>query len=407
MIWPKVIADGTRDTLISLTNTRNETAYAHCEYVNAISTCALTGTFCSIPNATPGSPGACEPIMGNVCTQQWREADFDVILTRQQPTFWRVSTGRVDNPFLPADGACDTIPGDAGPPPVAERQSCPGSSWSAWFRRPFSPSSGFLTCIQVAMDGGQVGSNGLKGEATIETVGSTQISTYNSINVEAVGDVAAVDGLVELNCVAYSACPAKVEVSHYGQGAQDLVAAEIDPSVCDPMEGCPVETEITLVPCRADFTSLPGAAWATGISYTDEFESSTSVDRPFECWANFDLRDAAFPPATSSTFAKTRFTPMGDGRCISGNINAVCDADIDCGTGGVCGPVTGILAIVEEFHNTAASLAVPPTSPAGTAASNGYTVEVDGSLEKAGFCRNDTDTTSARRIRSAPAGSAA
>ena len=83
---------------------------------------------------------------------------------------------------------------------------------------------------------------------------------------------------------------------------------------------------------------------------------------------------------------------MGSGRCISGNINAVCDADNDCGTGGVCGPVTGILAIVEEFHNTAASLAVPPTSPAGTAASNGYTVEFEGSLEKAGFCRNDTDT---------------
>ena len=36
VIWPKVIADGTRDTLIQLTNTRNETAYAHCEYINAI-----------------------------------------------------------------------------------------------------------------------------------------------------------------------------------------------------------------------------------------------------------------------------------------------------------------------------------------------------------------------------------
>ena len=218
-----------------------------------------------------------------------------MILTRQQPTFWRVSTGRVDNPFLPADGACDTIPGDAGPPPVAERQSCPGLFLVGMVPPAVQPFHGFLTCIQVAMDGGQVGSNGLKGEATIETVGSTQISTYNSINVEAVGDVAAVDGLVELNGVAYSACPAKVEVSHYGQGAQDLVAADLDPSVCDPMEGCPVETEITLVPCRADFTSLTGAAWATGITYTDEFEHATSVDRPFECWANFDLRDRRLP----------------------------------------------------------------------------------------------------------------
>ena len=29
IIWPKVIADGTRDTVITLTNTRNEQAQAH------------------------------------------------------------------------------------------------------------------------------------------------------------------------------------------------------------------------------------------------------------------------------------------------------------------------------------------------------------------------------------------
>jgi len=392
VIWPKVIADGTRDTLIQLTNTRNETAYAHCEYINAISTCAVTGTFCSVPNAAPGSPGACEEIAGNVCTQQWREADFDVILTRQQPTFWRVSTGRVDNPFLPADGECDTIPAD--PPITPERQSCPGLFLVGMVPPAVQPFRGQLTCIQVAMDGGQLGSNGLKGEATIETVGSTQISTYNSINIEAVGDVGAIDGLIELNGQAYSACPEAVEVSGYAPGAQDLVAASIDPAVCDPMEGCPVQSEITLVPCRNDFTSLTGARWATFIQYTNEFESTNSISQPLECWANFDLRDLGFPDADASgtTFQRTRLTPTGDGRCILGDLNAVCDEDADCGTGGVCGPVTGILAILEEFHNTAASLAVPPTSPAGTAASNGYSVAFDGSLEKAGACRNDLDT---------------
>ena len=33
VIWPKVIADGTRDTIIKLTNTSNLQVYAHCEYV--------------------------------------------------------------------------------------------------------------------------------------------------------------------------------------------------------------------------------------------------------------------------------------------------------------------------------------------------------------------------------------
>ena len=394
VLWPKVIADGTRDTLITLSNTRNEQAYAHCEYVQALGICAVTGTFCSVPDAAPGSPGSCEAVPGNVCTQQWQSADFDVVLTRQQPTIWRVSTGRVDNPFLPADGECDLVP--PANPGDALRQSCPGLFLIGQVPpAPDQPFRGQLTCIQVAMDGTAIGSNGLKGEATIETIGSTQISTYNSINVEAL-QAAAVDGLIRLNGVEYSACPEAVEVSHYAQGAEDLVAEAIDPAVCDPVEGCPVESEITLVPCRADYNAENAARWATDIRYTNEFEQTLSIEETFECWANFDLRDLGFAPADSSgtTFQRTRLIPTGSGRCILGDVNAACQDDADCGTGGVCGPVTGVLAIVEEFHNTVASLAVPPTGPAGTAASNGYAVDFDedGSLEREGRCRGDLTT---------------
>jgi hypothetical protein len=218
VLWPKVIADGTRDTLITLTNTRNEQAYAHCEYVQALGICSVTGSFCSVPNAAPGSPGACEPIAGNVCDQQWQSADFDVALTRQQPTIWRVSTGRVDNPFLPADGECDLVlPVN---PTDALRQSCPGLFLIGQVPpAPDQPFRGQLTCIQINVDGGANASNGLKGEATIETLGSEQISTYNSINVEAI-EGGGVDGLIRLNGVEYSACPPAVEVSHYSRGAR-------------------------------------------------------------------------------------------------------------------------------------------------------------------------------------------
>jgi len=392
VIWPKVIADGTRDTLISLTNTRNEQAYAHCEYVQALGICSVTGSFCSVPNAAPGSPGACEPLAGNVCTQRWQTADFDVALTRQQPTIWRVSTGRIDNPFLPPDGACvENLPQN---PTDAVTQSCPGIFLIGRVPPVVQPFRGQLTCIQVNVDGSANGSNGLKGEATIETVGSQQISTYNSINVQAI-EAGGVDGLVRLNGIEYSACPPAVEVSHYSQGAEDLVAAAIDPAVCDPTAGCPVETEITLSPCRADYNGENPARWATDIQYTNEFEQTLSIETTFECWANFDLRDLGFAPAasTGSQFQRTRLTPTGSGRCVLGDINAACDEDSDCGTGGVCGPVTGILAIVEEFHNTAASLAEPPTLPPGTAAANGYSVAFNGSLERVGHCRNDLTTT--------------
>jgi hypothetical protein len=406
VLWPKVIADGTRDTLITLTNTRNEQAYAHCEYVQAISICSASGAYCSLPSdqnvppyfltpPAPGSPGACPGGSADVCQQTWQAADFDVVLTRQQPTIWRVSTGRQDNPFLPADGRCDLI--DDPNPLVADSQSCPGLFLIGNVPTSGVPFRGSLTCVQVSMDGSLLGADGLKGEATIETLGSTQISTYNSFNFPAVGDVGSEPGLVRLNGIEYAACPEAVEVSHYAQGAEDLVAEGIDPAVCDPIAGCPVQAQITLAPCRADYLSDQGPIWPTEILITNEFESTTSIDPRLGCWANFDLRDLGYPPGPSSgtTFQRSRIRSMGSGICIVGNVNSSCVDDADCGAGGVCGPVTGILALVEEFHETAASLAVPPTAPPGTAASNGYLVDLngDGSLQRPGACRGDLSTS--------------
>jgi hypothetical protein len=391
VMWPKVIADGTRDTIITLTNTRNEQAYAHCNYVQGIGICSASGAYCSNPSA-PGSPGSCPGGAADVCQQTWQAADFDVVLTRQQPTIWRVSTGRQDNPFLPADGRCDLID---NPPNVADSQSCPGLFLIGNVPTSGVPFRGSLTCVQVGMDGSLLGADGLKGEATIETLGSTQISTYNSYNFEAVGNVGVEPGLVRLNGVEYAACPEALEASYYAQGAQDLVAANIDPAVCDPTDGCPVQTQITLMPCRSDYLALnQGPVWATQILTYNEFEQFTgSVSDTLECWVNFDLRDLAFPPAANSgtTFQRAIISSSGDGRCIVGNVNAPCDEDSDCGAGGVCGPVTGLLGVVEEFHDTAASLADPPAGLPGTAASNMYLVDVDGdgSLQRPGRCRGD------------------
>ena len=67
LVFPKVIADGTRDTVIQITNTSNSMVHAHCFYVNG----ALT--FPELP------PGAINPPL-------WIETDFDIWLTKQQPT---------------------------------------------------------------------------------------------------------------------------------------------------------------------------------------------------------------------------------------------------------------------------------------------------------------------------------
>lgn len=377
VIWPKVIADGTRDTLITLTNTSNMPAYAHCEYVQALGICSVqdppgTLTFCQ-PGSTPGAPGACPSLPGNVCVPQWQSADFDVALTRQQPTMWRVSTGRRWDPTL-TGGDC-----------INDGLNCPGIFAIGLVPpAPDQPFRGELRCIQVNEDGSESGANSLKGEATIQALTGPSISTYNSVNIEALAP--SDDGIIELNDIEYSACPEAVEVSHYASGAQSL-AGDIDPDACDDVQGCPVYTEITIVPCRADFILEEGAEVPLQIVYTDEFEFGVSAATTVDCWGNYDLRDLGFGPATS-TFLRTRLTPSRGGRCILGNVGERCDGDADCGAGGVCGPVSGVVAIVEEFHNTAASLAGDAVP--GTAASNAYLVDVPtdaGGLGREGRCR--------------------
>src|SRR5262249_27738192 len=154
----------------------------------------------------------------------------------------------------------------------------------------------------------------------------------------------------------------------------------------------------------------------------DEFESNFSREVPFECWADGDLATLGFTNVNSATFFRTRATSSGSGLCIAGSdiltcnndssttctpqnaavvcpsggvcINTFCRTDSDCGTGGVCGPATGILGIVEEFHSTARTLT--DASLVGSAAANTHMVDAsdllppgpravgNGALERAG-----------------------
>src|SRR5262245_52889601 len=146
LVFPRVISDGTRDTIIQITNTSNSMVHAHCFYVNG----ALT--FPEFP------PGPTNPPV-------WAEVDFDIWLTKQQPTHWVVSQGRLNDPFdpvctnggpnFPPNFDCNGAgfdpsgsPGGPGVPPVAQ-----------FF-------TGELKCIEIDMSGHPVSGNHLKGEAT-------------------------------------------------------------------------------------------------------------------------------------------------------------------------------------------------------------------------------------------------
>jgi hypothetical protein len=447
VIWPKVIADGTRDTIIELTNTGNSTAYAHCWYTQGTGVCSLTPDFCSLTTSN-----SCPPITGgppNTCIVNCETRDFDVVLTHQQPTFWRVSTGRFEDLLSGSGTSCTTFP--TTPP----SQSCPGIfqgnstvSPGAVPPAPFQANSpadfggfrGELRCIETASDGSPFAGDHLKGEAVIEGVEAVSdgadLSEYNSINVRGTAGGGAFAGEpLQLNGFdGFNACPRAIDIIHYARNASDIAASGIGATCIGG--SCPVQTDFTIVPCRRDFENVIPTGFNVDFEAKDEFESNFSREIPFECWADGDLATLGFTNVNSATFFRTRATSTGSGLCIAGSdittcnnspatactsqnaaqvcppggacINTFCRVDADCGTGGVCGPATGILAVVEEFHATART--ITDAALVGSAAANTHSVDAsdlaprpapigNGPLERLGHCRgnltqqcaNDTD----------------
>ena len=165
VVFPKVIADATRDTIIQLTNTSNSVVRAHCFYVNG----AL-----SDPTEPPG------PLNPPL----WQEVDFTITLTKQQPTHWKASRGRVVNPFDPlcgqgsgvyiggpsAGSSCDTIL-DCLPDGVCSNTGCTDAGFDPGLIPPVVPGfTGELKCGEVDDSGAPLAGNHLKGEAPLVSV---------------------------------------------------------------------------------------------------------------------------------------------------------------------------------------------------------------------------------------------
>jgi hypothetical protein len=320
IVFPKVIADGTRDTIIQITNTSNSMVHAHCFYVNAAPV---------LPDEPPGP--------GN--PPQWQEIDFDIQLTKQQPTHWVVSLGRLVDLSDPRCSVSDTDCNDAGfdpgrvPPQVEDFV-------------------GELKCVEVDSSGAPLAGNHLKGEATIVIVdrcdnptGQTDAgfcASDNSTCTEnhdcpgTTGDVAkynglGVEGLETLNddgtlCLGgdptaecplgaeYNACPETWILNHLVDSQTDGVEAE-DPVLASLEEESRVDTSITVIPCTQDFESQVPTTVTIQFLAFDEFESSFSASTSVTCWAELPLDKISnifvHSPAgpLTETFVQTRMRP--------------------------------------------------------------------------------------------------
>jgi len=319
LFFPKVIASGTRDTIIQISNVSNSMVHAHCFYVNA----ALE---------FPGEP----PGLNN--QPRWQEVDFDIWLTKQQPTHWVVSQGRrvypLDPQCFPGVGECNDAGLDPGRVP------------------PMPPDFvGELKCIEVDSSGAPISGNHLKGEATLvvttkdtapggplaqdpDDVGDA--SKYSALAVVGLdsndaNNILCLGGGVSGDCpngAEYNACPQTTVLDTFASGpATPLQLSASNPQL--PLDSF-VSTELTIVPCEEDFENQSPATVVVQFKVTNEFEEPFSTSISVTCWGNLELNDInriIFNPATAgSRLLQTRLQPATD-------------AD------------PGIVVIAEEFHH--------------------------------------------------------
>jgi hypothetical protein len=266
LIFPKVVYDGSRDTQIQISNTSNSMVHAHCFYVNAAPLCIGSGD-CLAGTCN----GTCEP--------QWVEVDFSIWLTKQQPTHWSVGDGRLTNP---ADLPCDQ-----------SNSSCDGAGLDPGRVPPVSsiPFVGELRCIEVDQSGAPISGNHLKGEATIVSSDGDS-AKYNAVGLLGEPFTNNGDSVLCLGGEATDECPSGAEYSGCGERLILNHAAEgADSLLFGPTST--VATEVTLVPCRADYEHQQPTRVVVQLVAYNEFEQHFSASVTIECWASFFLSDVS------------------------------------------------------------------------------------------------------------------
>ena len=310
IIFPKVIYDSAtgEDTRIQIANTANSMVHAHCFYVNAAGICERRPSDACRASADCGPNGPCLP--------QWQEVDFDIWLTKQQPTHWGVGSGRFPNVL---DPTCDRN---------INKYACDGAGIDPGRVPPVDdPFYGELKCIEVDLSGAPISGNHLKGEATLITPDG-DASKYNAIGI--LGEPLTNDGDTTL-CLGggvtplctsgaeYEACPDELRLDHFAEGADS------------PLFGpdSRVFTELTLVPCTEDLETQTPTRVTVQFEVTSEFESTFSGSTTIECWGNFRLSDGAPVifgiSALGARAVQTKIRPSN-------------------------GSSSGVLAVSEEFH---------------------------------------------------------
>ncbi len=290
VIWfPKVVHDADRDTILQVSNTTGGRISLLCLYVNGA------------PNPLTGEP-------------LWQVIDFQIALTRQQPTVWVASAGLGPRP---SDGRPEDLhPGLV--PPLAE---------------------GFLGELRcVVIDEGEVPSsrNALVGEATIIERTSGAVQKYPAFTLRSVG-VNNRDNVLALDDREYSSCPRILVLNHFYDQAPD------------PATASPVSTTVTFVPCSADFDRAIPTTTNLLFDTFNEFEQRLSASFEVTCFADLPLTwiDSRADPTRSVFHFAMQGTIVGQTR-----IRPVPTRSIK--------PGSGVILVAEESRGRGRTTALKP-----------------------------------------------
>ena len=288
VIFPKIVSDLNQDTIIQLSNaTRGET-FARCFYINA----------------------AIDP---ETQAPSWTVTDFQVHLTRLQPTTWIAGVG------LPP------TPPDTWPPEQADKYPGPVPPVGVGF-------VGELRCVVVNDNELPVSRNALTGEATIIDRNTHSTRKYRGVGIRGLPRNNN-DNILLFNDVEYTTCPRILLLNHFFDDAPD------------PLLGTPINTNITFVPCSGNLEqTAPGTANLLFDVY-NEFEERFSASFVVACYSDIRLSEIDSPsnPARSvfnfalqgSLVAQTRIRPVADSSTQAGHgIVAIAEELRDGGTVG-------------------------------------------------------------------------
>ena len=335
VVYPKIRVDTSNgiDTLIQLTNVEDTMVGVKCFYVNANGHCVtdprIICTDATARDVCPAGSG----IPPDLCVEGWTETDFLFNLTKRQPISWSASEGLTTLPN-------DTFPGRGDPPQFNTGSILPV---------PEDPFTGELRCIETDPnnDGVPIDRNDLKGEATIVFTSDEEeddlevdVRKYNAVGIRAIPG--AMDGDPNtLNIggplAEYYGCPNIYTLNHFFEGAEVVTHQGIE-------EGR-VRSELTVVPCAADFLLQENNLARSTLQFLifNEFEQRFSTSTTVTCFletplVDIDTLDGPPGDAFSIFSIGTQGTLTGQSR-----IRAVAGPDVDGYDG------RAVLMVLEEF----------------------------------------------------------